>query len=411
MITLVIVSEVDECSAEICKDYWRLSHGDDLALQSSEICDKYSISQAALSKILRRSCQVYDESIRCEVCHGPIGLNSRAEWDSLKRKLRRGAARLICAPCKATVEQDRRAALQELVRDHYVDWRSEEASRIARLIEAQYGGCPVYPTTVNALSFVDAVCLLAMFNLYGSDRLDRFRPFIDVMGRLTPTQELDDLVVRHLQSQQLIGVHIDSSPEAFSEGLDGGLVAIERMITWRPLFAKEPTDILAFLERLRDQLTSDNWPDHWKEEASRFCHDVALHECLFMLDELASERSLKVKLGEKARSNLNQILRTSSVGQCIYLVSQCVKRAADYMAKDGVSSWQAANSIANNLIKRYQWSVDRGFELYSWRRGAKNPESELSRVLFSVVMKAGPGWFALPVSGICYDRGLLRPEV
>ncbi|MFQ3217542.1 MAG: hypothetical protein ACI87C_002078 [Paraperlucidibaca sp.] len=409
MIKLVILVGADDNTAAVCQDYWRLTLDDNFELLNSEICYKYSIGQAALSKILRKNCKVYDSTIKCEKCNGIIWFNSRTDWKSLKRKPHRGVTRRVCSSCDTAIEQKRRAALRELERAHYVEWRTEHI-RLAKLIEAQYGRAAISPIKICALSFTDAVCLLAMFNLYGSDSLGRLGPLIEVMGKLTPTQELDELVVRHLQVRRLIGVHVDSSPEAFRESHNGRLVAIEPMVIWRPLFAENPTDIADFLDQLRDQLVSDEWPNHWKKEALSLCHKVALHECLYMLSALASERKLKVALGEKTRSNLMLILRSSSVGQCACIIGSCVKGASDYMVKEGVSSWQAANSISNNLIKRYQWLIDRDFEPYTWRRGAWNPESELSRVLFSVVMKAGHDWFAIPVSEIFSSRefGLIR---
>lgn len=249
-----------------------------------------------------------------------------------------------------------------------------------------------------------------MFNLCGSDSFDRLNPLIEATDKLTPTQELDDLVVLHLQIQRLIDIHTESSPEAFREASDGSLIAIKPMVIWRPLFAKEPADIAAFLEQLREKLISDEWPDHWIEEAPQFCQEVALQECLHVLIQLTSERKLAVGLGEKTRSNLTQILKLTSVGQCASIINYCVKAASDYMVKDGVSSLQAANSISNNLIKRYHWLVDRGFEPYTWTRWANNPESELSRVLFSIAMKAGHDWFATPVADICASRGVLQTE-
>lgn len=410
MIKIRILPGIGERPAAVCKDYWRLTDKDDFALSNSEVCKKYNISQATLNKVLRRGCQVHDSSIQCRKCNDPILISCRTTWNSLKRKPKLGANKRICAACNTSLKQERREALQELERDYYVGWRSDQI-RITESINAEYGEHPSFPTNVHSLSLIDAVYLLSMFNLCGSDNFDRLNPLIEATDKLTPTQELDDLVVLHLQIQRLIGIHTESSPEAFREASDGSLVAIKPMVIWRPLFAKEPADIAAFLEQLREKLISDEWPDHWIDEAPQFCQEVALQECLHVLIQLTSERKLAVGLGEKTRSNLTQILKLTSVGQCASIINYCVKAASDYMVKDGVSSLQAANSISNNLIKRYHWLVDRGFEPYTWTRWANNPESELSRVLFSIAMKAGHDWFATPVADICASRGVLQTEV
>lgn len=89
------------------------------------------------------------------------------------------------------------------------------------------------------------------------------------------------------------------------------------------------------------------------EESRKLAREIALHEYLNIIAKLMTGRGLKPPLGHKGRSNLNLILHSCSIGQTACIISQCVKGASDYMVKDGVSRFQAANSVPNQLLRRF----------------------------------------------------------
>lgn len=397
MIQIEIFNETDDISEAICRDYWKLTDDGEFAYRVADVCKEHSVPQPKLSKLLRASCRVQDDAIKCDGCDRLFLISTRSEWLSLRRQPRRGHMSRLCSDCETKRDQERAAQEAQLQKEQYEAWLAEY-TRVSALIEEQYGSPPITEIDVRELPFRAAVYLLAVFNFYASDDFMVLSPRDEILsGKLAPTEELRNEMWSYLIDQELIGIHPGSSPDAFTEGRDGNLIPRLSLVSWRPIFAESSDDAAATVEDLRTLIQSKTWPTPWIEESQKLVREIALHECLNIIDKLMSERGLKPTLGPKTRSNLNLILRSCSIGQAACIISQCVKGASDYMVKEGVSRFQAANSVPNQLLRRFQWLSDKYDNLYSFKRTADNLESEVSHVLFNLALHAGSDWFTIPL--------------
>lgn len=397
MIQIEIFSETDDSSEAICRDYWKLTDEGEFTYRVSEVSEAHAIPQPKLNKLLRASCQVQDDAIKCNDCGEPHIVSTRSEWLSLRRQPRRGQASRLCSDCETKRDQERAAEEARLRKERY-DARLAEYTRVASLIEEQYGSPPITQINVRDLQFRAAIYLLAVFNFHASDDFMVLSPRDEAqLGKLAPTAELCNEIWSHLIEQELIGIHTCSGPDAFIEGHDGKLAPRLSLVSWRPLFAESSDDAAATVEELRALVLSNTWPRAWIEESQKLARDIALHECLNIIDKGMSERGMQPTLGKMTRSNLKLMLRSCSIGQAACIISQCVRDASDYIVKKGVPRYQAANSVPNQLLRRFQRLSDRYDNLFSFNRTADNPESEVSHVLFNLALKAGPDWFTTPL--------------
>lgn len=206
--------------------------------------------------------------------------------------------------------------------------------------------------------------------------------------------------MNHLCEEGFIGIHPSSDIDAFREGPAGHLIPILNLVTWQPLFLESTAETALFLDELRGLIISNDWPEAWHHDAQQLAQEVALHECLNILENLMVDRRLLPQTGPKVKSNLKLMLRSCSVGQCACIIKQCVTGATDYMVKEGVSARQAANYVPNQLMRRFQWLADSYDNLFSNKRTSNNLESEISHILFNLALGAGPNWFTTPLIAI-----------
>jgi len=207
--------------------------------------------------------------------------------------------------------------------------------------------------------------------------------------RFTPTPVLDLALLRELYAARRLDVDPGSAIDAFDwdtgapEGFYVGQVA------WLVPGAEHTRPLAAVARQLEEVFRTGAWPQHWGEEVDELWRRVALDECLAYLGTCMDDHQLPLRIGDKTRLVIEETLARFSIGQTYNLIWRAAKDAAAYYMRTGVPRQQAANSVVGAIQRGAERAIASNWDIKSFGRDWRAPESTLSAVLFRGALHLG----------------------
>src|SRR5262249_52948054 len=148
-----------------------------------------------------------------------------------------------------------------------------------------------------------------------------------------------------------------------------------------------------FLEELEELLTSDDWPANWHADSEELHRIVALQECLQYMRLIMREHGFEPKIGEKTLLVLKTALANFSIGQVYNFLWRAARDAAAFYVREGISKAHAANIVPGSIQRMAERARAEGWQVKTYRRDFRAPQSQLSQVLFTMALQLPDGGF------------------
>jgi hypothetical protein len=372
----------DPSHRKMCELYWELTDEINFKYKVSDISREFGVSSSRLSKFVNQFCEVYSTQIKCKNCNANYIYQSRSDFQNLQSSVLNGWLCDNCISEKKAQELKEKAFLEEqqrqIIRTHYA---------------------PSLKKTINIreISFEDAIGLLSIIRLAGSEDLNHIDALWTVKQPLAPTETLKYDVIRQLYQNKLIFVHPDSPVDAFKfENTVIESFYLDRVIWALPIpqNLSHPRDLVAELEKI---FLNMDWPDAWYDERLIVCKKVALEECLEYLAISLTEHKFTFTPGEKTQLMFSNLLEDFAVAQIYNFIWRAAKDAAAFYMRERVAKQHAANTVVGSIQRQAERARSEGWEVKAYRRDFRCPQSMISQVLFNTALHIGDEGFNAPL--------------
>ncbi len=217
------------------------------------------------------------------------------------------------------------------------------------------------------------------------------KPIKNSLEPLTPNSDLTTRIIRYLSSENILIPSSESELEAFVFDEEH---KPSRYYTYevRYLLNIEPKDKYSLLiERLMYPKIENYGEllDIWRE--------LALHECLAYLLFQMEEVGYNFSVGATTISTIDKLLETFSVGQIHTLIFRAVANSTRAYQSGNYSKSHAMNIVISSCRNLGERAIAEKWDLKAYNRIKQLPESELSRLLFTVILKKpNQGFYLAP---------------
>lgn len=377
---------------EIAELYWHRSD-DGWTEAVRDIALAYGLAVAAVSNRVTAACEAFSITENCVQCGGRRPFTSRADYDQRARKPKTTWAVTTpvsaCERCRAAAADaarlqraaDAQARLAKAAHDKQRQWTILSSALAARRKDG---------VLIQDLLFSDALYLAAYLRVGATQDFSRLNPFPDLDPPLSPHQGFDREIVDRLYRRGALAIAPDSPADAFlfDDGDDDAFRYYPHKVSWVLPMAEGDVSTARFAELLEQRLTGGPLPPMWEAEIPKVVQRVALEECLAYLQLVMEEHRIDPSIGDKTRLVISAALRRFSIGQVFTFVWRAVKDAAAYQVRERISDRHAANLVPGSIQRMSESAVAQRWVVNAFRRDRRCPESAVSHLLFTGVLKA-----------------------
>lgn len=370
----------DEARIALCQKYWEVNSDLRFAYKTTDLAREYNLKPRELIGIVTLSCKATLPGDACSECGTSYIYSSR---ENLIRRNRGTPPPWLCEDC--TRRREERGAAEQAARN---------AERRA-LIQTIYGDVPRGPRDPAGLPLAEAVFLVSLVRLCGTEDLSYVRALGTVStGSFSPTKKFDHSILKQLWNNDLIFVHPDSPLEAFGEENPRSVYLLS--VNWLTPIRREGESPLLFIAELEDRFRTQQWTAEWNKQWRPLWKMIAIEECLQYLEMCLAEHKLTLSPGEKTLLVLNNTLEDYSVSQVFGFIWRAAKDAAAFYVRENVPKQHAANTVVGAIQRFAERAKSEGWEVKQYRRDYRLPQSMVSRVFCDTVMQFGDEGFNHP---------------
>lgn len=401
---------------EICSMYWEVIDRNIFSCTVAKITEKFNKKSIEIRKIVNDNSCAYTE-FSCNSC-GSVGkqfYKSRADF--LYKYSSNINHSYVCKSCLEKENEKVERERQEVIQQENIERERLENEKHTALEEECYKN-KEEPFSLENLTFKHMVFLFALIRMRLSEDLNHIEPFDKDKGgkRLSPFEKYDRKIIRYLLNNGVINIRnccFNSESIYFESELYGNELNLEKISN--DLFCdlknlvfdinvNETISIESLIIGLENELKRVNIKEKEKE-VIELCKELAIQECIALLDYITQEHNMNCTFGDKTILTLNKILDKYSVSRVYVSIFSAVKNAAAYMQKEGVYGKRACNSIRGNIERHFEniesgkWSVKEGY-----KRNYNLPISEVSHILYEIVLKTDDGGFSKSLDQIFFPE-------
>ena len=377
---------------ELCRSYW-----DFIELETglfswrfkvTDLAEKYGLRVSDVFVTVRQHSSAFYLPIQCAECGNPCKLSSRSDCQHLRS---RGVTPWRCPACtdkeaQAAAEQLRKAA-QEAADRRRKDDENKQGIITHFLISLQ---STTNAPDVNTMGLSDAIFLSSMLRLGANEEITYISPICSFAELLSPSGSMDIEIAKQLYKQRILDPHHHSPVNAFTCE-NGELKSFNVLdVAWGLSGSEKngPT-LKALFFALETIFRTQALPEHWNDQIPLFKKEVLLREALQYFQVAMEEHHFDFTPGEKTFQVLNETLEMFSLGQTFNIIWRAARDAAAYFVREQIPKLQAANSVVGNIQRYAQRAHASKWELVSYRRDRRCPQSMISQVLFNSVLQIG----------------------
>ena len=375
----------DGVTRRICSKYWDYDQAaTSFRYKASDVAKEFKLSTAKLSKLVRENSAIVHGEWQCEICREHLRLYNRSSMQDWLRRPNLRPDGWTCDACKAEALRLGQESHNRSVREY---------------LSGQMGR----PWT--DYSFRDKVYLTAYARQTAVEDYSRFTSFFEcTITGLTPRMDYSFEVLRYLTSNRILLVDPDGDLSSFRKNENGGYTYSLESVAFILGDHSAPSAILAIIEHeLREAQQLD--------EVSEIASEISREECLAFLEKALSDHRFELHAGEKTLQVLDTALRDYSVGQVYNFIWRATKDAAAYYQRGNVSKRRAANTVVSNIQRSWERAKANNWNVTSFSRNYELPQSQLSRVLFNVVLGTDDAGFDKKLSDLIQNSNDNHPLV
>lgn len=375
---LIFLPNVTDLEKEICQKYWELDKESNFVHTAKDLCQEYQINNTQLSKTLERCCLVHSDTIQCPKCLSPYVFKNRTDFKNTKN-----TSSITCHQC-----------IQEEIQKRHQEQHHLELKRYQYLCDSADNFLSK-ELNYDDLTFLDKLYLLSLIKMCISEDLSYLDSVVSRLNqKLTPSQDFNAELLKHLYHNNLIQISSDSPKESINwkeNQVDGFSFYLER-VRW--IIAKfNGLRTNEFIEKLeKDIKNSINDIKNYQALYDIFKRS-ALEECLSYLTYKINEYNLNFSAGEKTRYVFNKILKDYSVSQVYYFIDKGCRDAVANYSKGTYSKKHASNTIIGSIERLAERATLENWQIKSWNRIKELPQSYLSIVVFDLILNKKDGGF------------------
>lgn len=367
----------DESAREVCRQYWQVGDDGGFIHPVSRIAEVFNIPRHSVTSRVATTCRAFSRDDCCASCGTPRPFTSRTDYT--QRRHYGGWTSWTCQECREAQqaetrrENERRAALRRsLLQDELDQKRRPGLSH-------------------DRLSFTDAVYLVSLLRIGGSEDLSFIAPYESFTTPLSPTSDFDREILDYLYRRGIICIHPGSRQESIVIEDNAFTKFFPFKVHWTLPLPEGGPSPARFLEDLEELLKSEEWPADWYAASAELHRTVALQECLQYLRVVMKEHGFEPRLGEKTLLVIKSVLGKFSIGQVYNFMWRAARDAAAFYVREGTSKAHAANIVPGSVQRMAERALAEGWQVKPYRRDFRAPQSQLSQVLFTVVLQLPEG--------------------
>lgn len=374
-----------------CELYWELNEELEFVYKVAEISSLVGIDKNSLLKQIKTGCRAIEQSWKCENCDTQYVFSSRSNFiDS--RKLIGKAVTFVCGKCqnaKDLEESEKRQHQKDIEQKAHEEAKKELRKNIKEAYDLENRTS----LDVKDLSLTDLVYLFSLLRAGAYEDLSKIMPAVMFEQDLTPSKDFTSEILSYLHNKQLIYVHPNSDIDAFVEG------NYQRFYTWHvsyapPIVSSNLNDEKSLFHAILSRINGE-WEEGWSFEAYQLWKRVALEESKEYLLFVLNEHHFEFSPGAKTIQYLEYALESFSTGQVFNTLWRSAKDAAAYYQRGNISKKQAANSAISSIQRTSERAIAEKWDIKSFRRNFKCPQTIISEVLYNSVLKLGEDGFNL----------------
>jgi hypothetical protein len=371
----------DENLIQLCTLYWQVDQEGNFACKVADLARNFGFSTNELGKRVKNSCKALSTANFCDECKAAYVYSSRADLQNL---LRYSTFSWLCEDCTKRKEDREKAEQAALI----VQKR--------KLLQQIFSLDQVEEVDAKTLALGDIVYLISFVRLGAAEDFSFISPLGSITDLLSPRKHLDYDILKRLYKRGLLFVHPASDIDAFNfEGKDFKSFDLDKVF-WVIPAGMNGISTQRFIADAEDMLKTKEWPDVWCEEAYILWKQIALEECLQYLEMVLEEHRLPFNPGEKTHLMFSQLLEEYSVAQAYNFIWRAAKDAAAFYQRGGVNKQHAANTVVGAIQRQAEHALSEGWEVKSYRRDFRCPQSMISQVLFNTALQMGDIGFTQP---------------
>ena len=210
-------------------------------------------------------------------------------------------------------------------------------------------------------------------------------------------------ILKQLYRDNILLIDPSSNLSAFNFHNDGSFSFSITEVIW---LINYKDNISSLQSMIGEIVCMPEFFDTYSLEIKQLCEEVALQECLAYLDYQLTARHFVFSPGEKTKAVFNKLLQKYSVAQMYNFIYMACRYASDKYQKRQIPKKQAANLIPG-VVQRYGERAEaEGWEIKSYKRDFNLPQSELSVVLYDVILGKPDGGFNLSIENLFKNNKL-----
>lgn len=390
----------DETIKILCQNYWQINKDGYFIYDVKELAGQYGINTPTLYKVVKKSCIAYIPDTACISCGKQHICHNRTEFNKLIKK-----NNTICIECRAKQQQQFLYEKQEEEKKKELEKIEKEKKHRAQLVNNVSFSLEHHPFDFSKASPRQIIFLLTLIRFSANEELSKLQAYSDIYGiRFTPNENYSIEILEQLYNDNILLIDPCSNLSALNFHDDGFLSfsSITEVI-W---LINYKDNISSLQSMIGEIVCMPEFFDTYSLEIKQLCEEVALQECLAYLDYQLTVRHFVFSPTEKTKEVFNKLLQKYSVAQMYNFIYRACRYASDEYQKRQIPKRQAANLIPW-AIQRYGERAElEGWEIKPYKRDFNLPQSELSVVLYDVILGKSDGGFNLSIENLFKNNKL-----
>ena len=373
----------------LCQDFWEITPHGQFVYSIKRLAAKHRLPAREVTALVHDHCAAKSTKKYCAVCGASFVVESRDDFSHRKRQFSRFESWHICHEC--VTGQTRR--VDEIVEE-------DEASKKRRRVREMFDTTKTRAVDPRSMSLEDAVNLVALVRLNGSEDYEVIKPLNTASVSLSAIKENNRGIVSALQDKRLIVISDLTDPDTISFE-DDEVMYYPSLVTYA---VSGPTREIRrrTIEELEGVFRTGDWPEQWYEEQVEVWKTIIIDEAIAYLKVSLEAHKFPAAPGEKTQSIFAGLSENYSLGQLYNIIWRAAKDTAAYYVREGITEQHATNVVVTKLQTYGERALAEGWKLTNYRRDFRCPEPMVSQVFFNAVLKIGGQGFDRKPTRIIY---------
>ena len=385
----------DETIKVLCQNYWQINKDGCFIYDVKELAGQYGINISTLYKVVKESCIAYIFDTACISCGKQHTCHNRTEFNKLIKK-----NNMICMECRAKQQQQFLYEKQEEEKKKELEKIEKEKKLRAQLVNKVSFILKNHLFDFSKASPRQIIFLLTLIRFSANEELSKLQAYSDIYGiRFTPNENYSIEILEQLYNDKILLIDPNSNLSAFDFHDKKFITKVSWLINYKD-------NISSLQSMIGEIVCMPEFFDTYSLEIKQLCEEVALQECLAYLEYQLIVRHFAFSPSAKTKEVFNKLLQKYSVAQMYNFIYRACRYASDEYQKRQIPKNQAANLIPGAVQRYGEKAEAEGWEITPYKRNFDLPQSELSVVLYDVILGKPDGGFNLSIENLFQNNKL-----